>query len=141
VTTGRSPKKPKPSFSVAFKFGDGAVDKLDLEEFFMQNLRQYARMFASDDPVWRAQGEMRLREAAVVLARAENGRLWGSVTNKANAEKERPAAQVDEGEIESEFRRLLREGHSPSNARGILKLRGRWSQSTIYRRTSKITAR
>jgi hypothetical protein len=135
MTTGRSPKKPKPSFSVSYRSGGGPENRLSLKELIFKHLREYAAKLNSDDPVFRVQGEARLQEVAGILARTENSRLWGSVTNKANAEKERPAAQVDEGEIETQFRRLLREGHSPRNARGILKSWGRWSQSTIYRRT------
>lgn len=57
-------------------------------------------------------------------------------TNRANAKKPRPNRHVcDHDELRQEFLRLVREGHSPGNARGILKERGPASQATIYRVT------
>lgn len=54
-------------------------------------------------------------------------------TNSTNASGPRTSEARDE--ILEEFNRLLADGHTTREARGILLSWGRWSQSTIYRAT------
>jgi len=60
------------------------------------------------------------------------------IQNRKNARRSRPKARAsDSDEITSEFRRLVREGHTEREARGIMNSWGRWAKSTIYRKTKK----
>lgn len=133
------PKKPndKPPFVIGFKFNDGSTERMSLADLAYKHLRNYAAMVGSDDAALRHAGELRLREISAILASTENARLWASVVNKSNAAKERPDARIDgEDEIEREFDQLVREGFTPREARGRMRTWGRWSYSTIYRRTA-----
>jgi hypothetical protein len=56
--------------------------------------------------------------------------------NTANSIQPRPNARTDE--IKDEFKRLVKDGHTPGQARGILLGRGLASKSTIWRHTKKI---
>ena len=76
-------------------------------------------------------------DAQVELA----NRAMRAKTNSSNARGERVngrlvnGRRIDHDDLLGEFNRLVKIDHSDREARGILKLRGIWSQSTIYRVT------
>lgn len=75
----------------------------------------------------------------VVLQRAYG---VGNEARRINATAERPSRRTtDHDEIEREFARLVRGGHTESEARGILRIRGLGSAATIYRVTTKKAVR
>ncbi|MGC3986242.1 MAG: hypothetical protein QM777_16865 [Pseudorhodoferax sp.] len=135
-----SKKTPeRPTFVQSYVFDDDSKMSVPLDELAYQYLLQAAKMLASDNPAFRQSGDTRLREASKVLGAIENRQLWQSLINKENAQKKRPSGKVDADEddtIEKEFARLVREGHSEREARGIMVSWGKWSQPTIYRRTN-----
>ena len=61
-----------------------------------------------------------------------------AVVNRKNARKERPdARKIDHDEVRREFKKLINEGFTEREARGILVQRGIGSQPQIYRITKK----
>ncbi len=61
-----------------------------------------------------------------------------SFRNRKNAKKERPdARKIDHDEVRREFKKLVNEGFTEREARGILVQRGLGSQPQIYRITIK----
>lgn len=130
----------KPKFKKVFRFSDSTEVSMSLAEVAYQYLAESARMFAMDDPEWRQRGQERLRQVASFIGKETDAQLWASVVNKKNASMPRPAArsiETEDDEIVNEFRRLVREGHSAREARGIMTGWHKWSQSTIYRRTKE----
>ena len=136
MSTASNAKKPHV---IAYRFRQEERMQITLDESAYQYLCESARMLLSDAPHFRQLGTERMRKIAGILGKAENRRLWASVDNKKNAKSPRPNARLadPEDEITTEFLRLCREGHSEREARGILVSWGRWSQSTVYRRTKK----
>lgn len=129
---------PAKTASLEFKFEDGRSHRLPFEDVAFQYLRQYALMFAADDPALRMQAIAGFREIAVALARSESGRLWTAQQLKTIAAKDRPSRRhPDAEEIQSEFLRLVRENHTERQARGLLRSWGRWSDSAVTRYAKK----
>lgn len=129
----------RPPFVRTDTFEDGSKMTTSLDDVAYQYLVETAKMLAMDDPRFKQTADDRLRAIAKVLGAIENRQLWQSLINKENAQKKRPTAKVDADEddtIEKEFARLVAEGHSEREARGIMVSWGKWSQPTIYRRTN-----
>lgn len=136
----KNPPKPKPPFELAWTFQDGSKVKQEFSEVIFQYLSETASMYRSGSRELQAIGRRRLQELADQLGKEENRKLWRSIDNRENSQQPRPnarAAGTEDGEVELEFARLCREGHSAREARGIMLSWGKWSQSTIYRRTKE----
>jgi len=134
----KNQKAPAKTASLEFKFEDGRHHRLSLEDVAFQYLRQYALMFAADDPALKTRAITGFREIAGVIARTETGRLWMARQNREIAAKDRPSRRhPDADEIQSEFLRLIRENHTERQARGLLRSWGRWSDSAVTRYAKK----
>lgn len=78
---------------------------------------------------------LNLVEGARIQVRIE-AQQARSEQNRKNAQGKRTKRADPDGEIPREFTRLVQEGHTPREARGIMARWGRWPASTIRRHTA-----
>ncbi|MBS4038918.1 MAG: hypothetical protein KGZ46_12250 [Hydrogenophaga sp.] len=103
-------------------------------------LKECALRFASPDLATHEDGRARIEAVCRLIGDHLDLQLWNQTLasiNKENAALPR-SKRVDHDTIEHEYRRLLREGFTPRQARGKLVANGVGTQPTIYRITKSI---
>lgn len=72
---------------VVHKFADGTQHVLTLEQQVFQLLCLYARMYVSEDPLLRKNGDEKLREVAKIVAKSESASVLGKLLKAKQVEK------------------------------------------------------
>lgn len=123
---------------VIFTFGDGSTTEIDAVDVERARVKQYVAMQASDDVEIRQAGLDALNGVALASVEAQVTPVVRTKAARKAARAPRPAARkIDHEEVLREFKKLVRQGHTESEARGILVSREVASQPTIYRITTK----
>lgn len=133
-----SSKKKVRQLGHKFKFTDGEEHYLPLEDSAFQMLTGFARRYCCDDPVLQFQAHEWFKALAKELAQTEASRVWSSMQNKINGAQTSEVHLDSRENIRREFVRLVQEGHSTREARGMLVNRGLASQPTIHRHTADL---